>query len=175
MREFIGYHGTTKKRAVGIIKNGFLPSRKSTEWLGHGIYFFDSKGWADIWARQFASNEKDEPSILSAMLSCDENEFLDLDVHENMKKLEVEMSELFSGKNKSGHLNFKTSSELRCAACNAWCLKYSVKIFAYTFQGVKYNGVGFPTYNEQRQFCVKSKENICSVREESMEDEDNAI
>lgn len=36
----IGYHGTSLEAAERILQEGFQPSVKSWEWLGHGIYFW---------------------------------------------------------------------------------------------------------------------------------------
>lgn len=37
-QRFLGYHGTLRKSAINIKKNGFNDSKKG--WLGEGVYFF---------------------------------------------------------------------------------------------------------------------------------------
>lgn len=42
MREFIGYHGTTKENGMAILKTRqFISSGTYDDWLGKGVYFFE--------------------------------------------------------------------------------------------------------------------------------------
>jgi hypothetical protein len=46
------YHGTSKDIAVKIKHNGFTPSEED-DYLGNGVYFFESSEWhAQQWARK---------------------------------------------------------------------------------------------------------------------------
>lgn len=50
MIAYIGYHGTDKEAAQGIVSSQkFIPSSAEDEWLGEGVYFFwdpdDSHWW----------------------------------------------------------------------------------------------------------------------------------
>lgn len=36
-----GYHGTPQERAEGIVRDGFIRSENSWDWLGHGVYFWE--------------------------------------------------------------------------------------------------------------------------------------
>lgn len=157
------YHGTVKKRAMKILKNGFYKSTKNTEWLGHGIYFFEDFAYARDWAYTEGrkTNPAREPAVLVASIQCLDNEFMDLDIAENMKKLEA-MSKVLSAKSNLGHAIIQPE-ELRCAACNLYKRMNGTKIFAYSFQKVKTNSVGFPIYSPQRQFCVDDKANISDL------------
>jgi hypothetical protein len=52
-----GYHGTSLEAAEDILREGFKPSRRPWEWLGHGIYFWQDAPirafeWATEWLGQ---------------------------------------------------------------------------------------------------------------------------
>ena len=157
------YHGTLKERTFKILKNEFYRSTKKTEWLGHGVYFFEDLNYAQAWAYQEGgkTDPAKEPAVLSATIQCEDNEFFDLDIAENMKKLEA-MRKLFSQKSDLGHAIIGPQ-ELRCAACNLYKKLNGIKIFAYSFPKVTTNVVGFPVNSPQRQFCVDDVANICNV------------
>jgi hypothetical protein len=47
------YHGTSKDNAEKIEKEGFNPSTGEDDFLGNGVYFFESSEWhAKNWARR---------------------------------------------------------------------------------------------------------------------------
>jgi len=47
------FHGTSKTNAQDIIQNGFSPSRGKDQYLGDGVYFFESSRTdAEIWAKR---------------------------------------------------------------------------------------------------------------------------
>ncbi|KRG16282.1 hypothetical protein ACA30_00745 [Virgibacillus soli] len=51
MRNFIGYHGTSKQNASNILRTNFTIDYKRIGWLGTGIYFFEENpGMAEDWA-----------------------------------------------------------------------------------------------------------------------------
>ena len=67
---FIGYHGTKCGYAKQILEERhFKPSKKSSEWLGRGIYFFkDDALQALLFARARYSNEKYNIRVLKARI-----------------------------------------------------------------------------------------------------------
>ena len=67
---FIGYHGTKCGYAKQILEERhFKPSKKSSEWLGRGIYFFkDDVLQALFFARARYSNEKYNIRVLKARI-----------------------------------------------------------------------------------------------------------
>lgn len=74
MRNYVGYHGTSKNRAQKILSENYEPRRSI--WFGKGIYFFKddylmAKNWAE---KRF----KENPSILKSNILCNHNEVLDL-------------------------------------------------------------------------------------------------
>ena len=73
--EIKGYHGTTKSAANLIIKNStFNKSSKVNEWLGHGVYFYELIEKAQWW-----SKNKNEPVIIEAPISVQEDKLVNLD------------------------------------------------------------------------------------------------
>ncbi len=169
------FHGTLKKRADYIIKNGFFRSTKNTEWLGHGVYFFEDLNYAQDWAYSEGrkTNPAREPAVLTATIQCQDNEFFDLDVADNMKKMEA-MSKILSAQSKFGHATMK-AKELRCAVCNLYKRLHGVIIFAYSFPKVKTNSVGFPVTAPQRQFCVDDNANISNITIKPIEEVVNYV
>lgn len=145
----VGYHGTTAEKAESIFKTSFRLSKKSTEWLGFGVYFFANVQWAIEWVRC-----KENPKVIQAKLFCKDTEYFDLDDLKNMKHIENEMQSVFI-KKRSYTAKFN-SAEKRCFSCNYFGEKYNIKIFSYTFCGFSYNSVGFPENHKQKQYCVRN-------------------
>jgi len=54
------YHATTRERAEIILRDGFLSSQNSYDWLGEGIYFFQE---APNFAVHWASEDRKEGTI----------------------------------------------------------------------------------------------------------------
>jgi hypothetical protein len=64
------YHGTLAKNVESILKAGFRPSRGPENFLGTGVYFYESsESWADYWAEKRAREAGGlEPAILIAQI-----------------------------------------------------------------------------------------------------------
>lgn len=86
--KFIGYHGTLKEKANNIInENQFNRSNNDDDWLGSGIYFYNTLDNAIMYNikkykkqhHKFPKyNElKEEYSILTSQISCKEDEIVD--------------------------------------------------------------------------------------------------
>ena len=119
-----GYHGTLMDRAENIRVNGFNKSDKSIEWLGFGIYFFDSFINAKQWAIQEAERQErssGEPAVLVVNIKVRSCDFLDLDKRSVkaafMRCLEDGYKLMFSDTS-GGAPNFRDDRELRCFWCN---------------------------------------------------------
>ena len=73
--QVIGYHVCTKGIATGKIENGsFHPSRASYNWLGDGLYFFESKSRADSYAKRANEEASKEPEtyvVVGAIISLE--------------------------------------------------------------------------------------------------------
>lgn len=72
-RTVVGYHGTKSSIARAIVADGkpFAPSKNASDWLGHGIYFWEyapKQAWK--WANQRAMRNKwSEPvAVVAAMI-----------------------------------------------------------------------------------------------------------
>lgn len=162
------YHGTLKSAASVIFSSGFRKSREQDEWLGFGVYFFECYQDARAWAMQMMSQRKDKNAgiVISADLKCkDDVDFYDLDIDDNMRKMETEMQKVLIKCRHSGAPNI-SSKKLRCLACNFYGEKYGIKIFAFSFTAFDYNIIGFPLKTrKQRQFCVRDINIIYNVKE----------
>ncbi len=65
------YHGTLAKNVESILKNGFRPSRGLDNYLGTGVYFYESsEAWAEHWAEKRAREAGGglEIAVLSAQI-----------------------------------------------------------------------------------------------------------
>lgn len=69
-RVVIGYHGTRRATALGIVTHDttFKPSRNSDDWLGHGVYFWEhapEQAWK--WAKHRYA-PRTEIAVLGALI-----------------------------------------------------------------------------------------------------------
>lgn len=91
------FHGTNKKQALNIIKNGFnYPGSNAYPGdLGYGIYnFYADKEKLllppEIAANRYASKYRSKPiGIVVSDVDFDDDNFLDLDEESNKKKLKI--------------------------------------------------------------------------------------
>lgn len=61
----IGFHGTSQAQAATIVNGAFTPSAGDGEWLGHGVYFWDSPDAAWLWAEK---HHRRSPAVVRATL-----------------------------------------------------------------------------------------------------------
>ena len=72
MKRLIGYHGTTKKSSIEIIKSQKMtPSKGYDEWLSRGIYFFLRKDDAVWWCS--CRNYIDNAIIVADIEYCEDD------------------------------------------------------------------------------------------------------
>ncbi|WP_101698486.1 hypothetical protein [Clostridium minihomine] len=159
-----GYHNTSLENAYNIISEKyFYLSKKNTEWLGCGIYFWDEYDNAVWW-----STKQKNPShaIIIACIKANSSKFLDLDQQENMDKL-VEFARQFNEENKHNNMipNFKNNTQIRQYYCTGYKKRFDVKIMKYTFKYPVINCVGFPTQEIERvQLCLSDNETIADMK-----------
>lgn len=156
-----GYHGTLADRADSIIANGFNRSSKEIEWLGFGVYFFDSFSNAKAWAIQEHDRQKGDaspPVVLAVTIRTLKSDFLDLDERSTMRSFEKELKRGYQamfGSGNGGAPNFKDKRELRCFWCNFYTkIHPNIKVIAFTFHRIQCNEFGFRLVYGQRQLCV---------------------
>ncbi len=176
MIEIKGYHATTKENANEIIKSEFVPSIKTNEWLGHGIYFFKYKVDAESWANSNRYKNRDKAIILCDLFT-DEIYYLDLDNPEELSKFNEESDKLFNNLLGVQGLGFKSEKEKICFALNAYKLAHNIEIVTYTYKNLRtqrnmrlaggmldkdigYNEVQICVKNES---CIKNKELLKGV------------
>ena len=169
-----GYHGTTDTAAASIIsQNKFYTSHKSTEWLGAGTYFFAHKAYATRWAIQEASKPKHfgcSPAVVSAKLTYNEEQLLDLDDPEQRNQVNELIKEFISIT--ASVENSPKADMLRAEQWEKWCfgcnlyrrMRPGIAITSFTFL-VRDNPNGFP--DTQRQFCVSDPAIILNIKKET--------
>lgn len=161
----VGYHGTLLDRAQNISKDGFHASAKEIEWLGYGVYFFDSYRNAEAWATQEYRrqckyhDDVSPPVVLIVNIRIEEQNLLDLDTKETMGSFKGALRKgyelMFGSENLRGMPQFKDEREERCFWCNYYTRTHPhIKVIAFSFPRIKYRDFGFPTVHEQRQLCV---------------------
>lgn len=99
-----GYHGTSELQVQSILREGFMPSQNSYDWLGSGIYFFDSApGTAMSWAqRHFGSQAavlKSEIDLTDALDLLDSTEMAVLREYARVIDIESMSLRQISGRN----------------------------------------------------------------------------
>lgn len=156
----VGYHGTLENRAESILQaQKFYISRKRTEWLGSGSYFFKHSTHAQIWASHEArkpQNSGQRPAVLKAHLQCDDSQIFDLDDPKNLYALNDFIEAYFKRVGTELCVSFKNSEESVkwCLSCNLYRrLHADIAITMYTFTDLaKPKFSGFRT--NQTQLCV---------------------
>lgn len=98
--DLIGYHGTKAQDAEEIIRNDFVSSKGSKEWLGDGVYFFtkglsntpesQAKEWAiaQAWDNINKENTYKRVSVLKADIEVEEDAFLDLTTSQGIEVID---------------------------------------------------------------------------------------
>ncbi|WP_336770401.1 hypothetical protein [Pantoea ananatis] len=84
----VGYHGTTQKSMLSILKSGLIFSPSIEDWLGHGCYFFidgisDAFKSASEWVNN--KNPKEKNFVIKVKIELKANEILDLTTTEGLK------------------------------------------------------------------------------------------
>lgn len=159
------YHGTTSYHARKIEEDQrFKPSKKSNEWLGHGVYFFRYKKHADNWAVQTTNrhierskNEKySPPKVIVATIVCESDKYINLDISEEMKKFDDCIYPFIEGMKRSGSGSpaFKDEKERLCYFVNVFVRLNSIKVIEYSFQEEKSQVKATGFVNRQPQVCV---------------------
>lgn len=160
-----GFHGTLDAKADKIIKYGFIPSSKTFEWLGSGVYFFANQKDADKWAWMETHKKQNygaQPAVLSADIVAEDKSFCDLDFRINMDRMIAETEKII--KQINGKIKADLSdAQMRCACCNFFARKNGIKVYAYTFPSVTSNEIGFPYTRKQRQLCVRDSSCIINL------------
>jgi hypothetical protein len=71
-----GYHGTSRKNAESILRNGFRSSNSGGDWLGPGAYFWqDAPQRAFKWARK---HHPENPVVIRSSIIFEEGKDMDL-------------------------------------------------------------------------------------------------
>ncbi|MPM27930.1 hypothetical protein SDC9_74446 [bioreactor metagenome] len=175
------YHGTILDSAEKIIRSGqFQCSKNPDEWLGIGYYFFAHKSHAKIWAERRSRDCRNSgkagheytPAILSVILSCPDEQVLDLDDPDQLKSLFNEVSEGLERTSSSLHADFQKLPKPK-----KWFYAIEfyrqthpeIKMTIYTFSvnPKKYKGDKRIFDYKQRQICAHEHRIISNIRKEA--------
>lgn len=155
------YHGTTKSRAENILKTKkFYESTKPTEWLGHGVYFFQYKAHAMRWANNEvgkARNAEQTPEVIAVDLVYSDDQVLDLDDPDDLEALNqvVKAALLSIPEDFCADLE-RDQKKKWCFSCNLFRkIHKNIGITFYTFPiSFRRNAPNNCFRENQRQICV---------------------
>lgn len=163
---FGAYHGTDLESAVNISKEKIFDlSQKSDEWLGKGIYFWDTLADA-LWWVQDNNKCKNSPAIVTVFLNVQSEQYFDLDQTSNMDKLLDYVDEYDSEMKRYGHKkpNFTNNKQIRNFYCSLYKEQYSIKLMKFTFKYQDCNKAGFPHLIERVQLCASDNSIITILK-----------
>lgn len=156
MEKINAYHGTTVSNAMTIIqKQEFSTSKRNSDWLGTGVYFFAN----DVDAKWWVSHSRFqgvETAVLDCQLAYNESEHLDLD-NSKISDMVEQFVEEARDYAQRGKLDFDTMSHEKkwCFMCNfIQGLFPEYKIRSYTFEDKKRSNQSRVFGKVRKQFCV---------------------
>ncbi len=172
-RTIVAYHGTTVATAKRLVDGGdFLPSNKTFEWLGKGIYFWEyapKQAW--WWTADLRGNAR--PAVVGAMIRL--GNCLDLLDPANVRSLRMVYDDIIPKWEAVGRAiprNVRDKRRLDCAILN-WVYDQSD---ATPMPIETCRGVFVPTDKEKRvwkgswiyqeahlQICVREPKNILAL------------
>lgn len=172
----VGYHGTLDHIAEKIVhEQKFKFSKKDTEWLGYGAYFFKYRDHAVAWARREAEKEKNflfSPGLVRADLFFTEDQQLDLDDPEQLAEINAFMQDYLKAAPEV-QVRWEKSNKWQrwCLSCNLYRRFYpEVKVISHTFNFNKSmpqsNTSGFNI--NQFQYCISDPSIIKNIRKEAL-------
>ncbi|UXV47990.1 hypothetical protein MUA24_02070 [Staphylococcus aureus] len=157
-QKIIGYHGTSEKAALNIIKTRqFKKSDKKNEWLGKGVYFYELLEKAQWWCQK-----KSNPTIIEANILVSSEKLLNLDNTPELDQLARFIKEM----NESDHqfVFSEDKTERRCQLLNIYMEYYGYHVIIGTFVSTnkKYkkelNEIGYT--RTEKQICVHNTDCI---------------
>lgn len=159
--EEVGYHKTFSVYKNSIIKSGFKLSNEDDDWLGEGVYFWDKESNAHWWKKR--QNGIMGSCIFKCLLSCKQNNFLNLDDKNEMRNMD-DFSQRYlkeAKKINGAKPMFANNNQRKKFFCDIYCRKHHYEILSFTFEHDIINISGFKVGSEaRRQICVRNPENI---------------
>ena len=136
------YHKAGQENAERSLRwQSFYVSESDDLWLGNGIYFWENYTDACWWKGRNYVN----PVILSALLRCRQERFLDLDNKDQRESFIQEMSEVLAEVAGRGYtIKAKSIDIIAGGSCNYYKRKYGTMLIRYSF----------PEMSGRPQFCA---------------------
>lgn len=156
--QFTGYHRAAESYARYVLKyKKFKPSTKPQEWLGDGIYF-----WIDLKDAEWWNDDLFKCSyILQSELSCNSDQYRDLDDPGCMLELEEFAEECRSALNVShDNLDLGNDKVFRANLCNFYKSQRGIMLMKCSFPFVVKNSIGFPVVVNRPQLCATNNDII---------------
>ncbi len=103
---FEGFHGTSLDASKSILSGQFRKSGSTTEWLGHGVYFFvegiscplqNAQDWAmcQAWDNESQVSLYNDFAVLKSEIQINEDELIDLTSLSGLQDFNVTKEEVF--------------------------------------------------------------------------------
>ena len=158
-----GYHKSRLERATKIVQfKSFTISTGDTMWLGDGIYFWDTLEDAKWWNEDIYV----DGAILSAQLTCDYDNFLDLDTPVHMSQLVAYVDAFKAQIAEDGtvDLDFQNAIQIRAFFCTLYKKDKGIQLMKHSFPWLKKNSAGFKDVYKRTQYCATSNEIIDNIK-----------
>jgi hypothetical protein len=155
-----GYHGTLRKVAYDIVgTQQFLPSSAPSEWLGHGVYFFEDLELAWRWAE--SRHQKSAAVVRATVYLGFCLNLSDKDMVQALRQVNTLVRHEHLSQNKVLPVNLGSERSLNCAVLNRACMiaKPHVDSVLGRFSDEIIPGSGFPG-DSHVQLCVRTLGNI---------------
>ncbi len=158
--KLIGYHGTLRGNAQSIEENGFRVSRGDAQWLGDGVYFFEtlenvSNGFEE--ARNWVLKVK-KSSDVAVFRACIESEnFIDLIGCEEHKKYFKKLRDVVYKLHKKACKNGEPFNELAIYRVLSERTKAKIDVIRALVNADKYTKYDYECHtviHAQVQVCV---------------------
>lgn len=164
----IGYHKAPLTKANAIVANNEFPISRNKVligrymWLGDGIYFWRTFDDAQWWNK----DRYHYGAILTAQITCDSKEYINLDLQEEMERFEEYSDQaILDLKARKAEVDFNNDDEIQSIICTLFKYEYGIKLMRYSFprRFVK-NSAGFFAPKGITQYCVTDMESISDIQ-----------
>ena len=165
----IGYHKEPDKNTSDILRNNRIKVSQDKEykdtymWLGAGIYFWHTFEDAIWWN----NNRYHYGAVFSALLSCDSDKYVNLDLQEEMTRIaEYSDRAIADLKAKKAEIDFDNIDKVRSVLCTMYKYEKGIKLMRYSFPSrMETNSAGFyAPVRGRTQYCATDMESVSNIQ-----------